>query len=50
MRTAEKVEILLAFGIYQGAKWFLRILVFMFTAICVHLFIRWAGLNLPPYF
>jgi len=50
MTNTQKIEILLAWGIYHGAFWFLRVLAFMFTAICIHLFIRWAGLSLPPYF
>ncbi len=50
MKTSEKIEILAAMVIYHGAKWFLRVLSFMFIAIVTHLIIKWLGLSLPPYF
>jgi len=50
MKTTEKIETLIAMAIYFGGRWFVKVLAFMFTAIAVHLFIRWSGLSLPPYF
>jgi hypothetical protein len=50
MRTADKIKTLIAIAIYLGGKWFVKVLAFMFSAICIHLFLRWSGLSLPPYF
>lgn len=50
MTTTQKIETILALSIYYGAQWFIKVLIFMFTAICVHLFIKWCGLSLSPYF
>jgi hypothetical protein len=48
--NSQKIEALIALAIYLGSKWFVRVLMYMFGAIAIHLFLRWTGLSLPPYF
>jgi hypothetical protein len=50
METYRKVEYALALIIYLGSKWFVKILIYMFSAIAIHFIIKCSGLSLPPYF